>query len=102
MPLTKEQIDLLLAQAAATAARGGKRAPKPVERTHEGWFSLHHKLMHDADPYKPMKCENPNCDDPRGRDYQVCAEVNGKLMCRFCFLGGWLTIDPPNQTTIET
>lgn len=94
MALTQEQIDILLANELNKPARGGKRAPKPVERTHEGWFGLQHKLMDDIDIDMPMRCQNPNCVDPRNKESQVCAKPPGtdKYMCRFCFLNGWLTM----------
>lgn len=94
MALTQDQIDILLAAELNKVHRGGKRAPKPIARTHDGWFSLQHKLMDQDDPNLPMKCENPNCIDPRNRDSQMCAKPPGtdKYMCRFCFLDGWLTV----------
>lgn len=102
MALTQEQIDVLLAGELNRVQRGGKRGPKPVTRDHEGWFGLHHKLMNEADPNMPMKCENPNCNDPRGRDSQVCAKPPGadKYMCRFCFLNGWLTVSEAQESLL--
>lgn len=90
MPLTQEQIDILLAGELNKPARGGKRAPKQVERTYEGWFSLHHKLMDEDDPNLPQLCENPNCQAPNS----ICAKPPGtdKFMCRRCFLAGYGTM----------
>jgi hypothetical protein len=83
---------------------GGKKGPrKPAidvdDRSIMVWFKLAHR-SYDYELHREIKCENPNCIDPRGKKVQMCAEVHGNHMCRFCFLDGWLVPDS-NQMVIN-
>lgn len=90
MPLSPEQIKALLAvpEKKKSAGRKPKNYIDTSVRTIVTWFKLHHKLM-DLETYELSKCDNPNCTDTRER--QAVAMVNGKNMCRRCFLDGWLS-----------
>jgi len=57
------------------------RKKKKIERTHRVWF---HNL-----PQIMGQCSNPDCIDPRNLSQVHVAEVDGHLMCRFCFVAGW-------------
>jgi len=67
------------------APQSKPRKSKVLERSYHNWF---YQLNHTY-----AKCSNPDCIDPRGTDSAMVAEVNGKDMCRFCFLAGWNTAD---------
>lgn len=73
------------------------RAPKGLTtepRVIEVWYKQNHI-------FKEEGCDNPNCTDtrPRGdRGRSIMAKVGDKLMCRFCFLAGWLS---PNASDAE-
>lgn len=90
MPLTPEQIKLLLAvpEKKKSAGRKSKNYIDTSVRDIATWFKLHHKLQ-DLDTYELAKCSNPNCTDTRER--QAVAVINGQDMCRRCFLDGWLS-----------
>lgn len=78
-PLDKDTIMALLA-----SGRGTKT--KVLERDISTWFTLNHVRSDDG-------CENPNCEDPRDKDdsgRNIVSKVEGQLMCRYCFLHGWL------------
>ena len=85
MGLSQEDILRLL----APKPRASKGKPKidTSIRTVETWFALAHKMF-DEDRQEMAKCENPDCPDVRTR-VDVVSEVNGKKMCRICFLSGW-------------
>lgn len=90
MALTNAQIKALLKVADKPKQRGKK--PKNYidvsVRDYQTWFKLAHKLM-DDETMEPVRCSNPNCPDTRHR--QMCAEVNGVVICRRCFLDGYQT-----------
>lgn len=97
MSLDQAQIASLLKHD-AQPKRGGSRVPKDVTEPREVqvWFKLPHKLAdfkfedQDITPH----CENPNCSDtrpPSDRGRNIVALIKGKMMCRFCFLAGWLS-----------
>lgn len=75
-----------------------KRTPKDVTEPREVtvWFKLRHHVAdfeHNGEEVVPH-CENPNCNDPRpsnDRGRNVVSVVKGKMMCRYCFLEGWLS-----------
>jgi len=67
------------------APQSKPRKSKVLERSYHNWF---YQLNHTY-----AKCSNSDCIDPRGTDSAMVAEVNGKDMCRFCFLAGWNTAD---------
>jgi hypothetical protein len=87
MSLDPKRITELLAK----PARGGQRKVVVITRDYQGWFKCAQKLI-DDETGELADCENPNCQDPRhGTDKSVVVtEINGKKMCRYCFLEGWL------------
>jgi hypothetical protein len=100
MPLTKEQIQKLLA-IPEKQPRKRKSGPDTSVRDYQTWFALAHKLF-DEDTRELVICENPNCEDTReNKSRVVTALVNDHYMCRLCFLAGWL-IEDPNQMSIGT
>lgn len=95
MPLSDAQIAKLLAL--PQRKRGGKPAgPDTSQRDFQTWFKLAQKMI-DEDTRELQLCQNENCQDPRALAGEgngiVVAEINGKYMCRYCFLSGWL-LDP--------
>lgn len=84
MGLNREDILRLLAP---KPKKGTSKKIDTSIRSVEVWFLLAHKLF-DEDTQEMTKCENPDCPDTRSR-VDVVAEVNGKKMCRLCFLNGW-------------
>lgn len=51
--------------------------------------------------YKEEGCDNPDCKDARpygDRGRNIVAKVGDKLMCRFCFLEGWLSPNASDST----
>lgn len=107
-PLTKEAVKALLA---AKPKRKGKAGPDVNIRTIDIWFALAPKTREELDKggFVDMKCDNPNCLDPRPGTvspltgeiikHQFCVEINGQQLCRYCFLGGWL-LENPDQTVL--
>jgi hypothetical protein len=71
---------------------GGKRKPKNDERTLKIWFGLDHKFGN---------CENEDCISPNihkvSEGADMVSEYNGKKMCRYCFLGGYMFIEPESK-----
>lgn len=103
MPLTNEQIATLLAL--PKTRRGGKRKPAGPDtsvRDYQTWFKLAHSFL-DDETNELLRCENESCLDPRALAGEgkgiVVTQVNGKWMCRHCFLAGWL-LDDPDQIEI--
>lgn len=82
-----EMAELLLSEE-LNKPKGG-RGPKqdPTEpRLAVVWFKLTTQLS--------QPCDNPDCTDPRpvgNKGRNVTVEVKGKRLCRYCFLGGWLS-----------
>jgi hypothetical protein len=105
MPLSKEKIQELLAKKSKPRGGGGgqsKRTIDPNDRSYQAWFSMNHMLL-DHDTNEMTRCENPNCQDPRPKEYgQTVVEVNGQKMCRYCFVQGWLLKNPAQATLEET
>ena len=102
--LSPDQIKALLA-VPAKKPRSKKTIDDSV-RDHKTWFALKPKI-HD-DNLVDFKCDNPNCLDTRpavvtamGNEIkkQYVVNVNGHNMCRYCFLDGWLLINPDQLTT---
>jgi hypothetical protein len=95
MTLNSEQIQLLLKENKSRAKRG-PRKDETEPRTVTVWFKLRHHIAdfeHNGVEVKPH-CENPDCSDPRpstDRGRNVVSVVKGKMMCRYCFLSGWLS-----------
>lgn len=90
MPLNKDQVLALLNAEAKRPKRGGPRGPRKgidtTIRTHAVWFSLMQHLFNESTG-EPAQCSNPDCVDKR--PVQICADIEGTLMCRYCFLGGY-------------
>lgn len=86
--LTAEQIAELL----KTPQRGRKK-DSSEPRTPDNWWKQTHRLLYRPDhPNLDIKCSNPNCKDPRPEDVSIIlGEVKGTLMCRYCFLNGYLS-----------
>ncbi len=107
MPLDPEKIRELLAKKDQKKERktgqrtsSGKRVD-PNDRSYQAWFTLNH-MMIDHDTNEMLWCENPDCVDPRDKQYgQTVVEINGRKMCRFCFVEGWLQTNP-NQEKLPT
>jgi hypothetical protein len=94
MPLDPEKIKQLLAKKNAPRRSGGggrKKADTSV-RDYPTWFAVGSHLYPNEDG-STRKCENPNCQDPRQHGI-LLIDVDGTYMCRYCFLGGWLTKNP--------
>jgi hypothetical protein len=95
MPLDLAKIKELQEK---SRTRGRTKKPTgPIPRDYQNWFKLQHKMV-DIQTGELMHCENEDCEDPRREnnpEYRgiSVAEVNGRFMCRHCFLGGWLTKD---------
>jgi len=105
MPLDAEKIRELLAKQKQKASRktGGRsktKARDPNDRSYKAWFALSQEII-NKETQEPLRCENPDCWDPRPPKHggQFVVEMGGKLMCRYCFVEGWLTSNP-NQETI--
>jgi hypothetical protein len=81
--LTSDAIaDLLVAP-----STGRKKGPVTEPRIPDVWFKLNHHIREEG-------CDNEECADPRPRTNKgvnIVAEIKGKMMCRYCFLGGWLS-----------
>jgi hypothetical protein len=98
MALDPSQIASLLKHDAQPKRGGGSRTPKDVTEPREitVWYKLPHKLADFEFEGKQVTphCENPDCSDPRppsDRGRNIVASIKGKMMCRFCFLNGWLS-----------
>lgn len=90
MALSNEDITRLLAKPDKVRSSKGSKIDTSDRRV-EVWFALAHKLF-DADVLDSASCDNPDCIDPRPKGPSrrtVVAEVNGKNMCRHCFLAEW-------------
>ena len=93
MPLSKAEIERLLNLPKRT--RTVVKGPNLNQRDYQTWFDLAQRMV-DEDG-EPVSCTNPNCRDPRM--VKLCVEVNGQLICRTCFLDGYL-LAPPEQGTL--
>jgi hypothetical protein len=97
-----EKIKALLAQ--PVKKRGGKKVIDTSVRSYQTWFALGPKTRSE-DGLSDLECQNDNCVDPRPATisalgnkikHQYVVNINGVLICRFCFLDGYL-LDDPNQ-----
>lgn len=105
MPLTNEQIATLLALPKRRGGGKRKTGPDTSVRDYQTWFKLAHSFLdEEAGTGELLRCENESCLDPRALAGEgkgiVVTQVNGKWMCRHCFLAGWL-LDDPDQAQIE-
>jgi hypothetical protein len=101
MSLTPEQIKALLTKPEKKPR--GKRVIDHSVRDLQTWFKLGPKALTDDAAEDLPLCENPNCLDTRlptisatGKEIkkQYTIEINGRRICRRCFLGGWLLENP--------
>lgn len=90
--LTKKQIASLLVPAKGRGPAKDVTEPRDVNT----WFRLNHHIREE-------RCENPNCIDPRpptkedgtpNKGSWIVGDVKGQQICRYCFLGGYLSDDP--------
>jgi hypothetical protein len=84
-PLSSEQIQNLLANKKS-------RTSSTEPRTVEVWFKQDHLFREDG-------CDNNACTDPRpssDRGRRIVVKIGDNYVCRFCFLGGWLSPNDPN------
>jgi hypothetical protein len=100
MALSPDQIKALLAKPEKRGGRGkGGIQVNTSVRDYATWFKLVHKILDsDSKDANPIGCSNDNCIDPRtyqgSQPAPLVAEVNGVFMCRYCFLSGFMSIDP--------
>lgn len=84
---TEEIMDLL-----ANSGRRTKRDTSEPRTMDNWWPQTHHILYRPDHPELNIKCSNPDCGDPRPEDKTILlAEVKGTLMCRYCWLNGYLS-----------
>lgn len=85
----KEIADLV----AGVGKRGGRKSDSSEPRTTENWWKqIHHLLYRPDNPELDIKCSNSECADSRPEDKAILlGEVKGTLMCRYCFLNGYLS-----------
>jgi hypothetical protein len=94
MALSQDEINALLKESKTRAKRTPRDVTEPREVT--VWFKLYHHVAdfeHNGEMVSPH-CENPDCNDPRNISDQgrgVVAVIKNKMMCRYCFLDGWLS-----------
>ena len=101
IPLDPAKIKELLIKknAPRRTGGGGKKKQRDFnDRSYKAWFALSQEII-NKDTNEPLKCENPDCHDPRPPRHggQFVVEVNGKLMCRYCFVWGWLQSNPAQE-----
>lgn len=97
MPLTKEQIAELMALPKRRGGGGKRKSGIDTSvRDHQTWFNLAQKMV-DEETRELIVCENPDCGDPREGGGIIVTLINGKYMCRYCFLNGWLVDNPEQQ-----
>lgn len=104
--LSADAIKLLLTR---KPKRKGKKEIDTSVRDLATWFKLAPKAIEDVEGVMTKySCENPNCLDDRPPrmtatgvevKYHHTVEINGRRMCRRCWMGGWL-LDNPDQLTI--
>lgn len=82
--LDPDFITQLLKKQPASRARK-PRDPHKV-RDYNTWWKLQLRI-------REFGCENENCVDPRpktDKGTNICTEVQGKFICRYCYLDGYL------------
>lgn len=86
--LTAQEITDLLA---GSSNRGRKR-DTTEPRVMDNWWKQTHHILYRPDYDVEIKCANPDCGDPRPDDKTILlGEIKGTLMCRYCFLNGYLS-----------
>lgn len=87
--LTPQEIKDLVA---GIGKRGRKSDSSEPRTTDNWWKQIHHILYRPDMPELDIKCSNPQCPDARPNDKAILlAEVKDTLMCRYCFLNGYLS-----------
>lgn len=76
-----------------TPQRGRRKIDSSEPRTPDNWWKQTHRMIYRPDyPDLNVKCTNPDCKDPRPEDATILlGEIKGTLMCRYCFLNGYLS-----------
>ena len=83
----KEIADLLAG--VRTRTKRDTSEPRTIDNW---WHQTHHILYRPDHPELDIKCANPECGDKRPNDKTILlAEVKDVLMCRYCFLNGYLS-----------
>jgi hypothetical protein len=97
--LTSEQVKALLTL--PTKRKRGKAGIDTSVRDIATWFKLAPKTFEQRGRIvdSPLTCDNPDCVDPRvfqsyERKRQHVVNIDGRNLCRFCFLSGWLLENP--------
>ena len=65
----------------------GEKGSQTEPREISVWYKLNHLLREEG-------CSNPQCVDSRphsDRGRHIVIELNGKYICRYCFLDGYLS-----------
>lgn len=91
--LTPQEIEAILN---STTTRQRKTDPSEPRTIDNWWKQTNVHFINTTDVKEvsgiEAKCANPRCEDPRKEDrILLLAEVKDTLMCRFCFLDGWLS-----------
>jgi hypothetical protein len=107
--LSPDDIKKLLAK--PERKRGTKKGPDSSVRDIKTWLALAPQSRDTNRENPDLRCDNPKCVDPRpprispldGSEikHQFCVEINGQLMCRYCFLDGWL-LEDSNQLKLAS
>jgi hypothetical protein len=89
----KELSPQEIAALVAGIGKRGRRSDSSEPRTTENWWKQTHHLLYRPDnPDLDIKCSNPDCSDYRPEDKAILlGEIKGTLMCRYCFLNGYLS-----------
>lgn len=85
--LPLDDISELLKTPEPTTRRGRTKRDPTEPREYATWWKLLQRISED-------QCSNPNCLDPRERNDRgrsILAEVKGEMICRYCFLDGYLS-----------
>lgn len=88
--LTAQEITDLIS---GVGKRSGGRIDKTEPRTMDNWWKQEHQIIYRPDhPKLDVKCTNPQCKDTRPDDKTILlARVKDTLICRYCFLDGYLS-----------
>jgi len=108
--LTPEDIKALLAKP-EKKPRGKKKGPDTSVRDIQTWLALAPQSRDMNREQPDLRCENPNCVDPRppkisaldGSEikHHFCVQIDNIYICRYCFLDGYLLNDP-NQLSLTS
>lgn len=104
MALTNDQIKALLAKPERNKGGGKGKGGKLIDtsnRDYTTWFALAHRIFDEEKDF--LSCENPKCVDPRPKvegKPTVVAEIDGVLMCRYCFFEGYGLFNPEQEQIV--